>query len=45
MTLVYAAQLGLTPRFTNVGTQKIDSLALKTYEMIIARFLVKIKLK
>lgn len=43
-TPAYAAQLGLILRSTNVNTQKIDELALKTYEMTTAGFLVEDKL-
>ena len=44
MTLVYAAKLGLTPRPTNIGTQKVNSLALETYGMITVDFSVEDKL-
>lgn len=40
MIPVYVAKLSLTLRNTNVNTQKIDSLSLKTYGMAIAGFLV-----
>lgn len=38
MTLVYAAELSFTTRITSIGAQKIDSLLLETYSMILARF-------
>lgn len=41
----FATKLGLTTRKTNVGAQKIDGLVLKTYSMIIAKFLLQDKLK
>lgn len=45
MTPIYVAQLDLIPRTTNINTQIIDSLALKTHGMTTARFLVEDKLK
>ena len=41
MTLAYAAKLGLTTQKTSVRTQKIDGLALETYDIISARFLLQ----
>lgn len=38
MTLAYTAKLGLKHRPTNIGTQKIESSALKTYGMASASF-------
>lgn len=40
MTLAYAVKLNLTPSPTNVKAQKIDSLPLKSYKMVITGFLV-----
>lgn len=39
MTPVYIVKLGLVTKTTNVGTQKIDSLSLKTYSIATAGFL------
>lgn len=44
MTPAYAVQLGLEIRSTNVSTQKIDSLGLKTYGMVTIEFLFYDKL-
>lgn len=44
MTPTYAARLGLDVRPTNVGAQKIDGSALKTYEIVTTGFLVYDKL-
>lgn len=44
MTLFYIAKLGLTLRNTKTGTQKIDNMALKKYEIIIIKFSIKDKL-
>lgn len=44
ITPVYAKQLGLQTRLSNVGAQKIDSLSLKTFEMVIPGFQVIDKL-
>lgn len=44
MTLAYIAKLGLISHITNIRAQKIDGLALKTYEMIIAEFSIYDKL-
>ena len=44
MTPTYAKQLGFQVQKTNVGAQKIDSLLLQTFKMIIADFLVEDKL-
>lgn len=38
MTSAYIAQLGFTPRSSNVDTQNMNNLALKTYWIAIARF-------
>ncbi len=38
MTLAFAAKLGLRPRPTNVGAQKIDGSPLETHGMALARF-------
>lgn len=40
MTPTFIAKLGLRPRPTNVGIQKIDGLPLETYSMTSAMFLV-----
>lgn len=40
MTLAYTVELDLSPQKTDVGTQKIDGLALEIYKMVIAGFLV-----
>ena len=40
MTLAYDEQLGLPTRKTNIKDQKIDSLSVENYEMIIAAFQV-----
>ena len=40
MTPIYAAQLGLKARKTNVGTQQIDGLLLAIYGMVITYFYV-----
>lgn len=45
MTPVYTAQLGLTPRSTIVGAQKINGLPLKPHKMITAGFSVIDKLE
>lgn len=45
MTLAYAAKLGLTIWKTNINGQKIDSLSLKTYRMVITGFLVQDRLE
>lgn len=42
MTPAYAAKLGLIIKKTNIGTQKLYYLSLKTYKMAIAEFLLKI---
>lgn len=44
MTLTHAAKLGLIPRSTNIGVEKIDGLALKTYKMTTIGFWVIDKL-
>lgn len=41
MTPIFIAKLRLRPRRTNVGTQKIDGLALETYGMISTVFLLQ----
>ncbi len=41
MTPAFAAKLGLQPRSTNVGSQKIDGLPLETYGMALARFSIQ----
>ncbi len=41
MTAGFAAKLGLIPRPTNVGTQKIDGSILETYGMALAGFLLQ----
>ena len=38
MTPGFAAKIGLTPRSTNVGAQKIDGSPLETYGMVSAEF-------
>lgn len=38
MTLIYTAKLGLKPKPTYIGNQKIDGLVVKTYSMISASF-------
>lgn len=45
MILVFVATLDLIIQKTNIGIQKIDSLALLAYEMIIADFLLQNKLE
>ena len=42
---VFAKELGLPIRLTNIGTQKIDSITLNTYGMVVAAFLMKDKAK
>lgn len=44
MTPTYVIQLDLKIRSTNIGIQKIDGLALKTYEIVTRRFLIYNKL-
>ena len=44
MTLAYAAHLDLNVRVTHVNVQKIDSLSLATYNIVIAAFQVVDKL-
>ena len=44
MTLAYASKLGLKVWTTNIGNQKIDSSLLRTFEIVIAGFLVEDKL-
>lgn len=44
ITLAFAAKLGTKIRFTNVDTQKIYDFTLKTFEIILASFLIKTKL-
>ena len=44
MNPAYAKKLGLRVRQTNVGAQKIDGSHLKTFEMVIASFLLQDKL-
>ena len=44
MTPAFAAKLGLYTQPTNVGAQKIDGSALKTYNMTIAGFSIQDKL-
>lgn len=41
MTLAYATKLCLKPRSINVGAQKIDGLALETYGMSSASFVLQ----
>ena len=41
MTPAFAAKLGLSTQPTNVGAQKIDGSALKTYGMTIAGFSIQ----
>ena len=36
----FAEKLGLVVKFTNVGTQKIDSTTFETYEIVVAAFSV-----
>ena len=43
MSPTYAKRLGLKTQKTNVGAQKNDSSALKTFRMVIADFQVKDK--
>ena len=38
MSLIYVKKLGFHIRNTNVGVQKIDGSALKTFKMVIANF-------
>lgn len=40
MTLAYITKLGLTTWKTSIGVQKIDSLPIKTYNMVLASFLL-----
>lgn len=44
MNLTFVAKLDLFTRPTNIGVQKIDGSTLKTYGMVIARFLIQDKL-
>lgn len=41
MTLVLVAKLGFSILLRDISMQKIDSTALKTYSMVIAKFLIK----
>ena len=41
MTPGFAAKIGITPRLTNVGAQKIDGSPLETYNMVSAEFLLQ----
>ena len=41
MTLSYIANLGLTTQKTSIGAQKIDDSLLKTYDMILACYLLQ----
>ena len=43
MTPKFVAKLGLSIWLTSIGAQKIDSLALKTYSMVIAGFSIQDK--
>ena len=43
MSLAYTKRLGLKTRKTNVGAQKINGSALKTFGMVIANFQVEDK--
>ena len=43
MSLAYVKKLGLKARKTNVGAQKIDGSALKTFGMVIADFQIENK--
>ncbi len=45
MTPAYVAELGLTARKTSGGAYKIDDLALKTYGMASASFLLQDSLR
>lgn len=45
MTPSYATKLGLTIQKTDIGIQKIDSLLLETYGMVIVGFLVENRLE
>lgn len=45
MTLIYVTRLGFATRKTDVGTQKIDCLLLKIYEIAIAWFLLQDRLE
>ena len=40
---IFAKQLGLLIRLTDIGAQKIDSITLGTYEMVVVAFLMKDK--
>lgn len=40
MTPAYIVKLDLTTQKTNVGAQKIDDSLLKTYDIVLARFLL-----
>lgn len=41
MILAYIAKLDMKRKLINIGTQKIDSLLLETYHMILACFLLQ----
>lgn len=45
MIPAFAAKLGLKPRLTNIGAQKIDELPLGTYGMTLTRFSIYNNLK
>lgn len=45
MTLTYVFKLNLKIYFINIKTQKIDSSIFNTFEIVLANFLVKNKLK
>lgn len=44
MTLVFASKLGLSIKKTNVNIKKINSLAMKIYDMATTKFLIYNKL-
>lgn len=45
MTSTYVAKLALKLRITNINAQKIDGLALKTYDITLASFLLQDRLE
>ena len=45
ITLGYISKIDLKIRFTNVGVQKFDGFTLKTFEIVLASFQMKDKLK
>lgn len=40
MILAYAAKLDFNPQKASIGAQNIDNSIFKTYEMVLAKFLI-----